>query len=108
MEKTARDLRLAIPGENSRLAATKVMQNVEFKNTLDSLLDKLSQLASLLENQAARSQGLENCWRRACDLHAVVKRWSEQIEDEGYVRWVETFSQALQLNATPLYRRNFQ
>ncbi|HNP51080.1 MAG TPA: ATP-dependent DNA helicase [Nitrosomonas nitrosa] len=102
MEKTARDLRLAIPGENSRLAATKVMQNVEFKNTLDSLLDKLSQLASLLENQAARSQGLENCWRRACDLHAVIKRWSEQIEDEGYVRWVETFSQALQLNATPL------
>lgn len=102
MEKTARDLRLAIPGENSRLAATKLMQNVEFKNTLDSLLDKLSQLASLLENQAARSQGLENCWRRACDLHAVIKRWSKQIEDEGYVRWVETFSQALQLNATPL------
>lgn len=102
MEKTNRDLRLAIPAENTRLPSATVMRNADFKHTLNLLLEKLTTLVSLLENQAARSQGLENCWRRAAVLQAAIQRWSEQIEEEGYVRWVETFSHALQLNATPL------
>ncbi|SDY69951.1 ATP-dependent DNA helicase [Nitrosomonas sp. Nm58] len=102
MEKATRDLRLTIAGENSRLPSTTVMQNPDFKDTLTILQEKLTQLVSLLENQAVRSQGLESCWRRATAILASIKRWCEQIEDEGYVRWVETFSHALQLNATPL------
>lgn len=102
IEKATRDLRLAIPKESTRLPSSTVMQNADFKNALSILLEKLTLLVSLLENQAARSQGLENCWRRAAAILAGIKRWCEQIEDEGYVRWVETFSHALQLNATPL------
>lgn len=101
-EKAARDLRLTIVEESTRLPASAVMQNTDFKNTLTILQEKLTLLVSLLENQAARSQGLENCWRRAAAILASIKRWCEQVEDEGYVRWVETFSHALQLNATPL------
>ena len=35
-------------------------------------------------------------------LAAGIKRWRDQAEAEGFVRWVEVFSHALQLNATPL------
>ncbi|SFM14969.1 ATP-dependent DNA helicase DinG [Nitrosomonas communis] len=102
MEKATRDLRLTITGENTRLPSATVMQNTDFNNTLALVQERLMLLVSLLENQAVRSQGLENCWRRAIALHASIKRWCEQIENEGYVRWVETFNHALQLNATPL------
>ena len=102
MEKATRDLRLTIAGENTRLPSAAVMQTPDFKDMLALLQEKLMLLVSLLENQAVRSQGLENCWRRATALHASIKRWCEQIENEGYVRWVETFNHALQLNATPL------
>lgn len=102
MEKATRDLRLTIAGENIRLPSATVMQNPSFKDTLVILQDKLTLLVSLLENQAVRSQGLENCWRRAATILANIKHWHEQIENEGYVRWVETFSHTLQLNATPL------
>lgn len=102
MEKASRDLRLAIAEENTRLPSTTVIQIPAFSHALVILQEKLTLLVSLLENQAVRAQGLENCWRRAAAILASIKRWCEQIEDEGYVRWVETFSHALQLNATPL------
>ncbi|MEP7073705.1 MAG: ATP-dependent DNA helicase [Nitrosospira sp.] len=101
-EKAARDLRLTIEGENTRLPLAAVMKNAGFGNALDELLDKLDALATMLESQAERSEGLENCWQRAREIAGSIKRWRDQAEAEGFVRWVEVFSHALQLNATPL------
>ena len=102
MEKAARDLRLTIEGENTRLPWATVIQNLEFREALDELLEKLNVLTSMLEGQAERSEGLENCWQRAREIVSDITRWGSQTEVEGFVRWIETFSYVLQLNATPL------
>jgi ATP-dependent DNA helicase DinG len=102
MEKAARDLRLTIEGENMRMPLAAVMKNAGFGSALDELLGRLDALAAILESQAERSEGLENCWQRAREMTGGIKRWRDEAEAEGFVRWVEVFSHALQLNATPL------
>jgi ATP-dependent DNA helicase DinG len=102
MEKAARDLRLTIEGENVRQTLATVMQNNRFGAALDTLLGTLDSLDELLESQAERSEGLENCWQRTREITGSIKHWRDQAEGEGFVRWVEVFSHALQLNATPL------
>jgi ATP-dependent DNA helicase DinG len=102
MEKAARDLRLTIEGDNTRLTLAAVSMNPKFGIALDHLLERLEELSSLLESQSERSEGLENCWQRAREIAIRIKHWRDQAESEGFVRWLEVFSHALQLNATPL------
>jgi ATP-dependent DNA helicase DinG len=99
LEKAARDLRLAVPGENARLSTSQLPP--AFFEALDKAAAELASLGALLQSQAARSEGLEHCWRRAQQLQAVLERWRD-VEAPGLVRWAEVFSQALSLNATPL------
>lgn len=99
LEKAARDLRLAVPGENARFAAAQLTP--AFLEALDKAAAELAHFGALLESQAERSEGLEHCWRRAQELAALLKRWRD-VEEPGLVRWAEVFSQALALNATPL------
>jgi ATP-dependent DNA helicase DinG len=72
-----------------------------FREALDKLTEKLGALASLLESQADRSEGLDNCHRRAQELAARIGQWRQAGQSET-VRWVEVFQGSLQLNATPL------
>jgi ATP-dependent DNA helicase DinG len=102
MEKAARDFRLTVQGENTRMPLAATIKNANFGMALDELMQKLDVLADLLESQAERSEGLDNCWQRTREIGASIKRWRNEAEAEGFVRWVEVFSQALQLNATPL------
>ncbi|MBA3903622.1 MAG: helicase [Rhodocyclaceae bacterium] len=100
LEKAARDLRLAIPGENARFSLAQL--DAGFHDALRAAAEELDRFGALLEAQAERSEGLENCWRRAQELAVTLKRW-RQVDAPGRVRWVEVFSQALSLNATPLF-----
>ena len=100
LEKAARDLRLAIPGENARFSLAQL--DAGFHEALRQAAEELARFGALLEAQAERSEGLEHCWQRAQELAAMLKRWREP-EQPSFVRWVEVFSQALSLNATPLF-----
>lgn len=102
MEKAARDLRLTITEENMRFSLSVLTKNNAFHRALDELLVKLAELNAILEEQATRSEGLENCWRRANDHSNLIQRWRDDADTEGFVRWVEVYSKVLQLNATPL------
>ena len=102
MEKTARDLRLTIEGENTRLPLAAVKQNKAFEAALVLMLEKLTTITNMLKNQAERAEGLENCWQRATDLLKKIEQWHKQAETDEFVRWIEVYSHALQLNATPL------
>lgn len=102
MEKASRDLRLTIEGDNTRLTLAAVSMNPKFGIALDHLLERLEELSSLLESQSERSEGLENCWQRTREIAIRIKHWQDKAESEGFVRWLEVFSHALQLNATPL------
>ena len=100
LEKVARDLRLAVTGENARFSLAQLERG--FDETLQTVSDELTHFGAVLEAQAERSEGLENCWQRAQEMAARLKRWRAP-DDAGMVRWVEVFNQALSLNATPLF-----
>jgi len=100
LDKAARDLRLAFKKEG-RLPATATESFKEFAPALKTLSEKLAQLGGLLEKQAGRSEGLENCWQRAQGLAQQLDKWQKGDEPD-HVRWLEVFHHSLQLNTTPL------
>lgn len=102
MEKAVRDLRLTVTADNSRLSFATVMRYADFDKALNHLLKQLMQLVALLEEQAERSEGLENCRQRAASHLYLIQRWHDEIDMQGYVRWIEVYHQAMQLHATPL------
>ena len=101
VEKAAKDLRLTLPVEPARFALAQLEERMGFDNAVFGLIRELEAFAVLLETQAQRSEGLENCWRRAGELLVQLRRWQKGA-DADYVRWGETYTLSLQLNATPL------
>ncbi|MCL4471853.1 MAG: ATP-dependent DNA helicase [Gammaproteobacteria bacterium] len=101
LEKSTRDLRLVFPQDSVRLPLTAAQGTRGFADALLEVKAKLDALNKLLESQAERSPGLENCWQRGIQFAAQLKRWMDE-ESNGSVRWVEVFNRAMQLNATPL------
>ena len=115
LDKAARDLRLAIRGDASRIAYSLVENNEDFQRSLQAVEAALADLTRHLDTQAARGEGLQNCLRRSQELMIKLKRWravpvtrepvggeSPLPDEEAYVRWVETFAHSLSLNMTPL------
>ena len=101
LEKAARDLRLALPVEPARYALQQLEARAGFADGLNGVLRELEVLAALLETQAQRAEGLESCWRRATNLLVRLQAWQSGANPD-FVRWAETYSHSLQLNATPL------
>lgn len=100
LEKAGRDLRLVFKKEG-RMAAEATENFKDFAPALKTLGEKLAKLSGLLEKQAERSEGLENCWQRAQALAQQLKHWQDGDVPET-VRWLEIFHHSLQLNTTPL------
>ncbi|MDD2700246.1 MAG: ATP-dependent DNA helicase [Sideroxydans sp.] len=100
LDKAARDMRLVFKREG-RMAAQAAEDFKDFAPTLKTLGEKLSNLAAMLEKQAERSEGLENCHQRALTLAQQLKHWQDGDVPET-VRWLEVFHHSLQLNTTPL------
>ena len=101
LEKAAKDLRLTLPVEPARFALPQLEARMGFDNGVVGLIRELELFAALLETQAQRAEGLENCWRRSVELLAQLRRWQAGA-DADYVRWGESYTHSLQLNATPL------
>ncbi|MEI7431058.1 MAG: ATP-dependent DNA helicase, partial [Betaproteobacteria bacterium] len=101
VEKAAKDLRLTLPVEAARFSLAQLEERMGFDNAVVGLSRELELLLALLQTQAQRSEGLENCWRRAGELLAQLQRWQKGA-DADFVRWGETYTLSLQLNATPL------
>ncbi|GAB4181162.1 MAG: ATP-dependent DNA helicase [Rhodocyclaceae bacterium] len=101
LERASRELRLAVGGENARLAARAVEANPDFGRALGAVAGALERLAAALEAQAERSAEIANCARRAAETILRLARWRGP-GDEAWVRWVEVFTHAAALNATPL------
>ena len=101
LEKAARDLRLAFEDSGSRLPAVALRNRKMVTEALTVATEKLTHLAETLHAQAARSEGLTQCFERADGLRAQLAGWRED-GDASLVRWVEVFHQSVQFNATPL------
>ena len=100
LDKSARDLRLVFKKEG-RMPAAATENFKEFAPALKTLGEKIAQLNGLLEKQAERSEGLENCWQRVQALTQQLAKWQKGDEPDQ-VRWLEIFHHSLQLNTTPL------
>ncbi|MDP1733850.1 MAG: ATP-dependent DNA helicase [Sulfuritalea sp.] len=109
LDKAARDLRLAVKGENQRLPAARLEGEAEFGAALQGLADAVKELGRHLETQVERGEGLANCLRRTQELALGLQRWrSGSGSGEGaggvdeVVKWAEVYSHTMSLNLTPL------
>jgi ATP-dependent DNA helicase DinG len=101
LEKAARDLRLVFRKSEGRMAAEAGNELTGFADALGKVEKQLKQLNELLEKQAERSEGLENCWQRGLALAQKLSQWQDSVQTES-VRWLEIFHHSVQLNTTPL------
>ena len=101
LEKSTKDFRLVFSYEGARLPVQKALALKNFEAAFDTLRAALQTLAKVLETQAARDPLLEKCWQRSMALHDLFQRW-HTAENSNLVRWVEVFTQSVQLHATPL------
>ena len=105
VDKAARDVRLALPEEMTRLAVHQISQHGAFLQAVGTLVSSLDELSGALTAQAERSELLELCRTRSVKTGDFVRKWlalatgKEKTDD---VLWVETFGLSLQLHLTPL------
>ena len=101
LEKAVRDFRLIFAYEGARMPVQKAQALKNFDSAYDTVQEKLKALSAVLETQAERDPALENCYERSLALVVQLQRW-RTAEDANLVRWVEVFTQSVQLHATPL------
>ncbi len=101
LEKACKDFRLIFAYEGSRLPVNKALALKGFEAAFADLQSMLKALNTVLESQAARDPMLEKCWQRGEELNAQLNSWFK-ASNPNLVRWVEVFTQSVQLHATPL------
>jgi len=101
LEKSVRDFRLVFAYEGSRMPVQKALALKGFDSAYAEMQAKLQALTNVLETQAPRDPALENCWQRGAGLMVQLQSWLA-AENANLVRWVEVFTQSVQLHATPL------
>ena len=106
LEKACKDFRLVFAYEGSRLPVNKALALKGFEAAFGDMQAMLKELNKVLESQAARDPMLEKCWQRGEELNAQLSSWfkasNPNPESDNMVRWVEVFTQSVQLHATPL------
>jgi ATP-dependent DNA helicase DinG len=101
LEKAARDLRLAFGEHAARMGWSQALRLEGFADALAKLDSSLRVLEEALAAQEGRAEGLDTCLRRTRSARQLLVRLRE-AEASAEVRWVEVFSHAVQLHATPL------
>jgi ATP-dependent DNA helicase DinG len=101
LEKAVRDFRLTFTLDGMRMPVQKALERDGFQSAYAIMQDRLKALTAVLQTQAERAPGLDNCWQRAQALETQLGKWLAGA-DANLVRWVEVFTHSVQLHATPL------
>jgi ATP-dependent DNA helicase DinG len=101
LEKALKDFRLLFAYEGARMPVQKALALKGFEVAYQTIQTTLETLTGVLESQASRDPVLEKCWQRGEELLVQLRRWLK-AENSNLVRWVEVFTQSVQLHATPL------
>lgn len=101
VDQRIRELRLALPMENARSHARQLAPDCAFFPAIEALAIELEAMASVLQSQAERSEGLEQCAHRARTLVQDVRGWVAN-EAPDTILWFETHAHSVQLHRTPL------
>lgn len=101
LDRAARDLRLSVPLKEARVPGPALQMQKDFSGALENLRKHLRAALNVLKQAESRSEGLTKAAERARELHDRLERWMED-DYVDQVRWVETYTHALALHATPL------
>ncbi|MFT7228306.1 MAG: ATP-dependent DNA helicase DinG, partial [Methylophilaceae bacterium] len=101
LEKALKDFRLIFAYEGARMPVKKALVLKGFEEAYSQIQEQLAALTKVLESQAARDPMLGKCWQRGEEFLIQLSSW-HKAENSNLVRWVEVFTQSVQLHATPL------
>ena len=101
LDHAVSDVRADMGRFDQRAGWSVLANNRKLQDNLQQLRKRLSSLAALLENEASRSKGLDNCWKRALSLQQQLRLTTEQPPD-NHIHWFETYRQSFRINLTPL------
>jgi ATP-dependent DNA helicase DinG len=113
VEKSARDVRLALGAAAGRIALAQLRDRAALDRALDALAQHLGVLAERLRAQEERAEEIRNCRSRADEFLARIGEWREadaRPKEDAYgeaagadvVRWIEAYPQSAALYVTPL------
>jgi ATP-dependent DNA helicase DinG len=101
LDLAVRDFRLLL-GMSERRAAWKELQQDERQvAALDFFIERLQELASVLETAEGSDKALDSALERSRQLHAIAERIASD-DDSNNVRWFETTRMGFRLSQTPL------
>jgi ATP-dependent DNA helicase DinG len=101
VERAARDMRLAFQQDAMRINLRQLNPASPLFPAIDAAIGALTNLKAAIDPNAERSENLEQLQRRAQELLTRLTQWRD-VEDPTAIRWIETYSQSLQLHRTPL------
>ncbi|HHS83903.1 MAG TPA: ATP-dependent DNA helicase, partial [Gammaproteobacteria bacterium] len=101
LQKTVQEMRLAFGQEQRRSPWRTVANEPAMQEAVGKLHEALQELQQLLEPQAQRGKGLENCLKRCSEL---LERFGCLTGDspEEHIHWFETYKRSFSLHLTPL------
>ncbi len=100
-ERAVRDLRLALPGEDRRIAWHDVRGRNKVMSALAKLMEKTHALGRLLDAFSNRGKSLDNCYRRLDGMLELLDAFNGGAET-GLVQWIETRGRGFFFHQTPL------
>ncbi|MSQ80269.1 MAG: ATP-dependent DNA helicase [Candidatus Methylopumilus sp.] len=101
LEKTNKDFRLVFPRESNRYPYQKISSFSKFELSYKNLINKTKKLIQLLALHKDRDTEIEKYFNSANEILSAFDEWKED-KDNNSIKWVEVYSQSVQLNNTPL------
>jgi ATP-dependent DNA helicase DinG len=101
LEKANKDFRLVFPRESNRYPYQKISSFNRFESSYQELSEKLKKTIELLALHKDRDTEIEKYFDRTNEIVSSFDSWLED-KDNNSIKWVEVYSQSVQLNNTPL------
>ncbi len=101
LQKAVQDMRLAFGPEQRRAPWRGIAEQSAMQEAVAKLHEVLRELQQLLEPQAQRGKGLENCLKRSVELLDRFTHLTGDSPDE-HIHWFETYKRSFSLHLTPL------
>lgn len=101
LEKANKDFRLTLPRESNRYPYQKISSFSQFDFAYEDLIEKLKKLIALLVHHKDRDTEIEKYFDRTYEILSSFDAWREDT-DNNSIKWIEVYSQSVQLNNTPL------
>jgi ATP-dependent DNA helicase DinG len=101
LDKANKDFRLVFPRESNRYPYQKISSFNRFESSYLELIEKLKKMIELLTLHKDRDSEIEKYFDSVNEILASFDTWLED-KDNNSIKWIEVYSQSVQLNNTPL------